>query len=678
MKRFLLIVVFGCLIIFLASCSNKDAITPNDRFNDYVKLWNSQKFEKMYDFLPQDTQKKFPPEKFIDRYKKVYKDLDIHDLKISFHKLEEDTLDRAMDKGTATVPFTVKMDSVAGPIHFDYKAKMVRKTDKDDEENWYIAWDPGFIFPEIKNGGDIHIDTEEPQRGEIIDRNKMPLAMNDTVWQIGVVPSKLKSDSSKEEIAKLLHMSTKEIDSKMNADWVKPDLFVPLKKIQKSDPAADQLWAIEGVAGQEVSGRVYPLGKAAAHLTGYIGTITAEELKKIGKKASYSANDIIGKSGLEKLFEDTLRGQQGSKIYVTKKDVDGETTDKVIAEKPVKNGETVQLTIDVNVQEEIYNTYNGEAGTAAAVNPKTGETLALVSSPAYDPNVMSYGISQDQWEALEDNPKKPMLNRFSSTYASGSVIKPITAAIGLKNGTIKPDEGVTINGLDWSNGKGWGDYKVHRVSGTSSPVDLNDALNRSDNIYFAMHAVKMGSDKFVKGLHDFGLGEKFPFEYPIKQSQISNNGKLDNEVLLANTSYGQGEAQFSALHLATAYTTFLNEGDMLKPLLLTKDKKKQVWKKNLLNEKQAKEIQKDLRDVVVKGTGAEAKRKDFAVSGKTGTAELKASKDDKSGDENGWFVGYPTKKQEIVIAMMQEKTQKVGSSIVAKKVADILENLYKK
>ncbi|MDY0393250.1 NTF2-like N-terminal transpeptidase domain-containing protein [Virgibacillus halophilus] len=234
----------------------------------------------MYDYLLADTKKKFPPEKFIDRYAKVYKDLNIHDLKISFKKLQKDDLNRAMDKGTATIPFTVKMDSVAGPISFDYKAKLERKEDKEENENWYISWDPGFIFPEIKDGGDIHIDTEEPQRGEIVDRNKMPLAMNDTVWQIGVVPNKLQSDAAKSQIGKLLHMSTEEIDSKLNASWVKPDLFVPLKKLQKSDSAVDQLWAIEGVAGQEVSGRVYPLGKAAAHLTGYIGTVTAEDLKK--------------------------------------------------------------------------------------------------------------------------------------------------------------------------------------------------------------------------------------------------------------------------------------------------------------------------------------------------------------------------------------------------------------
>src|SRR5699024_6932704 len=123
--------------------------------------------------------------------------------------------------------------------------------------------------------------------------------------------------------------------------------------------------------------------------------------------------------------------------------------DVVLAEKPVENGENIELTIDVNVQDRIYNSYNNEAGTAAAIDPKTGETIALVSSPGFDPNEMLYGMSDSAWNSLQDDPKKPLINRFAATYAPGSVMKPITAAIGLENGGIDPKEALEIEGLTW-------------------------------------------------------------------------------------------------------------------------------------------------------------------------------------------------------------------------------------
>src|SRR5699024_6041400 len=134
-------------------------------------------------------------------------------------------------------------------------------------------------------------------------------------------------------------------------------------------------------------------------------------------------------------------------------------------------GENIQLSIDVNIQEKIFNAYEDSAGTAAMIQPKTGEVLALVSSPSFDPNDFIYGISQANWDQLSENPKNPLLNRFTSTYAPGSVIKPISAAIGLKNGTITHDEGIEINGLTWGK-ESWGDVKVTRVSATGIPVDL--------------------------------------------------------------------------------------------------------------------------------------------------------------------------------------------------------------
>lgn len=662
------------IIVFLGACSSDDEVTPNERFDSFVKQWNGLEFEKMYDMFTSETKGTYEKKDSVDRYTKIYEDLAISDLKVDFKALNEEKIEAAMESGEATIPFTVEMDSLAGPITFDYEATLIQEGEKEDK-NWFVTWDPGFIFPEIKDGGEISIQPEAPKRGEILDRNQMPLAINDIVYEIGIVPEKLgdSPDQEKKKIAELLQLPVEQIDEKLDADWVEPDKFVPLKKIPTTkEDLLEKLWNVDGVAGREVTGRIYPEGKKAAQLVGYIGQINAEELEK-QDAGDYSANDVIGKRGLEQLYEKELKGKPGTKIIISKEDEE----EIVLAERPVKDGENITLTIDVNIQEKIYDSFDGDAGTASAINPKSGETLALVSSPAFDPNEILYGTTPNLWEKLQDDEKEPLLNRFSATFAPGSALKPITAAIGLENGAIKPDEGLEIEGKTWSNGKGWGDYKVRRVSESSEPVDLSDALIRSDNIYFAMQAVKMGSDAFVSGMEDFGYGEDLPYEYPISSSSVSSDGEINDEVLLANSSYGQGQLEMSSLHLALAYTPFINDGDMIKPTLLTSEETGEVWKKDVISSEHADLIKKILKDVVEKGTAKGAKKKDLAISGKTGTAELKLTGGE-SGKENGWFVGYPTDKQDIIIAMMVEGTEdRGGSSYTAKKVTDILSKLNK-
>src|SRR5699024_2588766 len=424
-----------------------------------------------------------------------------------------------------------------------------------------------------------------------------------------------------------------------------------------------------GVHLNETTGRTYPAAQAAAHLTGYVGPITNEEMEKY-PNGTYKESDIIGKRGLELLYEDVLRGEAGVKVSVLQ-DKDGHQEETVIAETPVKNGETIQLTIDINAQEQIFESLEGNAGSAAAVHPGTGEVLALVSSPSYDPIQFVYGITQANWDELNDDPNKPFVNRFAATYAPGSVIKPVTGAIGLKNGTIKHGDGLTINGLTWGK-EGWGGNKVTRVSTSSGPVDLRDALIRSDNIYFAMKAVEMGNKKYADGLTEFGFGEKMPFPLGISSSQISNSGTLDDEIQTANTSYGQAEVEVSTLHMALTYTPFLNKGNMVKPILLKDDKKGEIWKKDILSKDDAKEMQTYLREVVTQATAKAANDSKIPISGKTGTAELKLARDS-GGHENGWFVGYPTEEKDVIIAMIVEKAEGIGSSgYAAQKVLESL------
>lgn len=653
--------------IMLAACSGDEA-TPKERMDAYADQWNKQQFSEMYAMLTKNAKKQYAQKDFADRYKKIYGDLEIKDLKVKYNTPDDKKLKTQMKKDKVVFPVTVKMNSIAGPIEFNTKATLKREENQDKKTNWYVDWNPGLIFPELANGGSIEIQTEEAQRGEILDRNQMPLAINDTAYRIGIVPEQFGEDASKKSrLASLLGMSEKQIDDALSQSWVKPNLFVPLKVLQKTEESAiAELSQMSGVSYEETKSRVYPAGKAASHLIGYIGKITNEELKEKGD--GYTANDIIGKRGLEKQLEDRLRGQNGTKIVVKNPD----ETESVIAERPKKDGKNIKLTIDVNLQEDIFNSYNGDAGTAAAVDPKTGETLALISSPGFDPALFVNGISQNQLTALENDPKKPLINRFSLTYAPGSAQKTITAAIGLENGTIQPNKGVTINGLEWSGGKGWGDYKVRRVSSSDKPVDLEDALIRSDNIYFAQKAVKMGAAKYEDGLKKFGFAEDLPFAYPIKKSQISNSGKFDNEVLLANSSYGQGELEASSLHLALAYTAVLNEGKMVKPVLLQTEEKGKTWHDGLVSKENAKILQDALRKVVTapNGTAKAAKDSKVAISGKTSTAELKSSADE-DGKENSWFVAYPTKDKDLVISMLIEDTKGRGH-VAVERMADIM------
>ena len=318
---------------------------------------------------------------------------------------------------------------------------------------------------------------------------------------------------------------------------------------------------------------------------------------------------------------------------------------------------------------------NGEPGTAAVIDPKTGETLVLASSPAFDPNEFAIGVSSTRYNELTEDPNQPLLNRFAATYAPGSAIKPVTAAIGLAAGTLKPEKGHTINDNKWQKDDSWGNFKVSRLYSPPNPVDLKKALVYSDNIYFAMEALSMGRDQFVEGLTKFGFGEEIPFSYPLRKSQISNDGKIASEGQLADTSFGQGQMLMNIVHLASSYAPIINDGKMVKPILFADEQKGEVWKEGLISPEHAAILRTDLREVITDGSAKAANLPSIKISGKTGTAELKSSQDE-SGKENGFFVAYPTDDTSYIIAMMIEGVEdQGGSGHVVKKVVKVMSEI---
>src|SRR5690625_30799 len=674
MMRMSLSIISIFFLFFIVGCSNEENNYPTERLHSYIEHWNDKNFSEMYNMLTEETIEQYNTEDFVDRYMKIYEDLEITDLQVTFSEISEDELEKSIEEKSATFPINVQMDSLAGKIEFSNEIELTLVTidEEAEEEEWFINWNTSLIFPDLDDGAIIKIEKESPRRGDILDRNRIPLAINDVAYEIGLVPELIVDEQNEiNQVAQLLHMGTDTINDLLNASWVEPHHFVPLKTIpNNADSIISKLNTIPSVQMKETEGRSYPLGEKAAHLTGYIGQITAEELEEM-KENHYKETDVIGKRGLEQLYEEQLRGQEGIKIIIEKED----KTQTVLAEKPVQNGDNVQLTIDINVQEKTYEAFDEKSGAASVIHPKTGEILALVSNPSFDPNELTYGITQSKWDNLLTNEEEPLINRFTSTFAPGSVIKPITAAIGLDNGTINHDETVEIKGLQWSKDN-WEKFKVTRVSESDQPVDLRDALIRSDNIYFAMKSIEIGNNAFVQGLQNLGFGEALPLTYPFKKSQISNSGSLTADILLANTGYGQGEIEVSPLHIALLYTTFINEGNIVKPSLLLNDKTEEIWLEHVISAEDAAKINGYLREVVTDGTGKTANRKELEISGKTGTAELKLTHDSED-HENGWFIGYPTQKEDILVAMMMEKIEKEGSSIVAETVADLLIELEK-
>lgn len=419
--------------------------------------------------------------------------------------------------------------------------------------------------------------------------------------------------------------------------------------------------------------REYPYGEIAAHLVGYIRGISAEELQA-HKGEGYTESSTIGKTGLELAFEDRLRGKNGTEIYIVDAN---ENTLKTIAETDVEDGEDIRTTIDIELQKEIFNEFDGDNGLSVAMNPKTGEVLAMVSTPSFDSNSFITGFTDEEWNTLSSDENTPMFARYESTWAPGSSFKPVTGAIGLTTNSFTADENFGTSGTSWQNNSSWGDYKVTTLTTYSGTANLRNALIYSDNIYFAKAAIKIGSDTLSKQLLNIGFDKSLDFPIGMSSSQFGENNEFSSEVQLADSGYGQGQVLVNPLHMASIYSAFVNDGNMIKPYIEYGEETEYAVE-NAFTEEAAEEIRDDMIQVVENsnGTGHEAQIRSVTIAGKTGTAELKASKEEE-GEELGWFnaivISDEANEQLLTINMIENVENRGGSHYLLPKVKNIIE-----
>ena len=307
----LVVAIIGYSAFFIIK--NKEKSTSTKTLNEIATCIQNKDYSAMYKLITESSQDNISEDQFIDRHKNIYDGISMKDYKIDvISEIEQ-------EDGSYIVDYNVSMDTVSvGEIKFATTSKFIKNK---ETKKYEIEWSSKFIFPDLEDTDKVRVKTVESKRGQILDRNRRMLAGFGEVSSIGLVPGKMNDETYEDDIVKiaeLLDISSESIEKTLSASWVKDDTFVPLKKVSvDNQDLKQQLLEIKGIKITKVTERVYPYAEAIAHLIGYVQSVTAEDLEKNPDKG-YTSTSIIGKAGLEKQYEDKLRGKDGKEIYIEK------------------------------------------------------------------------------------------------------------------------------------------------------------------------------------------------------------------------------------------------------------------------------------------------------------------------------------------------------------------------
>jgi penicillin-binding protein len=572
---------------------------------------------------------------FIAKNKSIYGGIEAKNIVVTVLQVSEDETywdGGEPDAVRKTVEYTLRMDTLAGEISYANQAVFIRNQNKE----YRMQWTTHTIFPGLNSDDKVWVKTLSATGGYIYDRNGEMLAGPRTASAIGFVPGKMR----KEETALQDGMeSNPPTEPESEAETQSADLN-GATDIAESPPAT-----------------IY----------------NAEELEVLREQGCHM-NSILGKAGIEKIYEDELRAVDGYEIIIV--DSQGKLKE-TLATKEKRDGKDISLTIDAQIQNKLYDLFSTDKSCSVAMNPKTGEVLALVSTPTYDVNDFVLGMPSSKWTALNEDTNLPFLNRFKAAQCPGSTMKAITAAIAVNTGAVSPNDDFGHSGLKWRKDGSWGGYSITTLTEYNEPANIENALVYSDNIFFGKAALKIGADTFAAELKRIGFEERIPFEFGLYSSIVSSTETFTSEIQLADSGFGQGQILMNPIHLAAIYASFVNEGNILRPGLIKTNFAKDVWIENAFSPQTANTIKNGLIQVIERGTGKQARIPGVVLAGKTGTGEIKLSKDDTTGTELGWFVMFNADDNAenplLVVTMVEDVKNRGGSHYVVPKIKTLFE-----
>lgn len=552
----------------------------------------------------------------------------------------------------------------------------------------YLQVINGENFKKRAEDNRIRLILRQPERGNIFDRNGKLLATTRYPHSVYLWPMAHKKDESWKTIgprlSQILGIPQKEIQQKLEKAGPNSSSLVRIAR----DINLGQITALKeyeselpGVEINREAVRYYPHGAQLAHVIGYTRELTAEQLAK-KKKDGYRLGDVIGQMGVERAFETTLRGEWGGQQV----EVDGKGRPlKVLGVKQAKAGQDIQLTIDLDLQKSAYKALQGRTGTIIALDPYNGGILAMVSYPAFDPNVFAkQNPKPKELEAILLGRKHPMLNRAFRAYPPASTFKVVTIAAGLESGKYSPNTVLQTYGFLRFGGHRFNEWN-HAGFG---PLGFAGALAWSSDTFFYQVGARVGGTELVKWTRKFGFGVQTGSEFSFSESRglVPDNAyqrklwKRDWTVGdSVNMSIGQGALLATPLQVTRMFAIPANGGYLVKPHVLKTNEEKKKWRESVgMKPSTVKVIRKGLREVITAGTAKSVQSSALPpVAGKTGTAEAWLPSRVKAN--HAWFGGYaPAEKPEIVVLAFAEHSGGGGGKVAAPMVKKVLEDYFQR
>ena len=535
-----------------------------------------------------------------------------------------------------------------------------------------------------------------PVRGEIVDINGVPLAKNYPVFSLEVIPSRIegKMEDVIEALKKYVDITPTDLKRfKKYRESYRKFENIPLKLRLTDEEAARLSVHLREFKGVEVNSRTfreYPYGKLTSHFLGYIGRISdkdKEMLEEEGLTALYRGSTHIGKSGLEKYYEHQLHGVPG--YQEVEKDAYGNIV-RVLKNVPSKMGQTLRLGMDIRMQQEADRILGDRRGALVAINPQDGTVLAFVSKPSFDPNLFIDGIDSDTWKMLNDDWKKPLINRVTQgLYPPGSTFKPFMGMALLESGKITQNTIIPAPGA-WSIPGSRHIFRDSVRSGHGS-ANLSKAIQVSSDTFFYRLGYEMGIDKASPYLAQFGFGQKtgidLPSEYagvlPSREWKAKRFAKSSDPTAkewrageMVSVSIGQGYNAYTPLQMAHATASLANNGVVYQPHLVKEVLDFGARKITRINPNPERQIPfkadnfeyvKRAMEKVLKPGGTAHRIGGglaYTMGGKTGTAQVVQIKQGgrynaaalrEQHRDHAWFISFaPLEKPEIAIAVILE------------------------